>query len=91
MNDLWVAQTEVDIEKASSDAAWKEAELLHSKPKDMEQEWDDIRTHLESELGGHSEMMCSFGKFSDQDQSSLGNVPHMSHLHLRLQQQSMQW
>ena len=67
MNDLWVAQTEVDIEKASLDAAWKEAELLHSETKDMEQERDDVRTHLESEPSGHSEMMCSFDKFSDQD------------------------
>ena len=49
------------------DAAWKEAELLHSKAKDMEQERDDVRTHLESEPGGHSEMMCSFDKFSVQD------------------------
>ena len=49
------------------DAAWKEAELLHSETKDMEQERDDVRTHLESEPGGHSEMMCSFDKFSDQD------------------------
>ena len=54
-DDLRVARTAVDTEKASSDAARKEAELLHRKTKDLERERDELRTRVESGPSGHSE------------------------------------
>ena len=61
--DLRLARTEIDAEKANLEAARKEAELLHRKTKEVERERDELRTRVESEPVGHSEMMRSFDKF----------------------------
>ncbi len=61
--NLQVARTEIDTEKATVRAVRKEAELLHRKMKDLERERDELRTRMESGPIGHSEMMSSFDKF----------------------------
>ena len=61
--ELHLARTAIDLEKANLDHARREAELLTRKTKDLERERDDLRTRVESEPGGHTEMMRSFDKF----------------------------